>query len=368
MGLLRLVLAVAVFLRHSTYVFSLPVFGWEFVDSRIAVQAFFVISGFYMFLILNNKYVGKHAYRIFIENRFFKLYPAYWIVLLMTVLFGISRHPFGADPFPEFKQYFISQGILRPWSVLLLSFTNIFIVGQDLVFFLGINPSNCALFFTSNFRLTDPPLWKFMFIPPVWAVSLELMFYILVPFVARKRMGVILAIVCLSLTLRIFLYHHGCNDDPWTFRFFPNELAFFFSGGLAYHVYERLRRLALPRAPLYILLAVMIAITVKSDQLFTTGERWYFCSLIAVSTPFLFMLTKNSRWDRICGDLSYFIYIAHWLILNIARRAADRCPGIAGYAGPLALIVIILTALFLREMLKPVEAWRQRRLEKITPA
>ena len=52
----------------------------------VAVQAFYIISGFYMALILNTKYVGAGAYRVFIGNRFLRIYPVYWVVLILTVV------------------------------------------------------------------------------------------------------------------------------------------------------------------------------------------------------------------------------------------------------------------------------------------
>ena len=48
MGLLRLILAISVVIWHSS-----PIFGISLVGGQAAVQAFYIISGFYMALILN---------------------------------------------------------------------------------------------------------------------------------------------------------------------------------------------------------------------------------------------------------------------------------------------------------------------------
>lgn len=50
MGLARLLLALSVVLAH------LPVLLGPLVNGHVAVQGFFIISGFYMALILDSKY------------------------------------------------------------------------------------------------------------------------------------------------------------------------------------------------------------------------------------------------------------------------------------------------------------------------
>ena len=52
MGLIRTLLAISVVLAHSS-----PIFGIKLVGGQVAVQAFYMISGFYMTLVLNEKYV-----------------------------------------------------------------------------------------------------------------------------------------------------------------------------------------------------------------------------------------------------------------------------------------------------------------------
>ena len=77
MGILRILLAISVVLSHSSSIFRV-----SFVGGPLAVQAFFIISGFYMSLILNEKYIGvNNSYKLFISNRFLRLYPMYWVIL-----------------------------------------------------------------------------------------------------------------------------------------------------------------------------------------------------------------------------------------------------------------------------------------------
>src|SRR5450759_1833879 len=86
MGIIRVLLALSVVAAHFGGIWNL-----RFVGGQVAVQSFYIISGFYMSLILNEKYVGKNkSYKLFITNRFLRLYPIYWTVLLLTIIFCIT--------------------------------------------------------------------------------------------------------------------------------------------------------------------------------------------------------------------------------------------------------------------------------------
>ena len=76
MGTLRFLLALSVAYGHLTKLPSFP-------SSDVAVQSFFVISGFYMALVLNEKY-GLGSYWLFISNRLLRLWPAYAAVLILS--------------------------------------------------------------------------------------------------------------------------------------------------------------------------------------------------------------------------------------------------------------------------------------------
>src|SRR3954447_5357614 len=85
MGIIRLLLAIAVLIiMHSD-----PPPGFHMIGGAGAVQGFYVISGFYMALVLNEKYPrGAKGYREFIVQRFLRLMPAYWCCLLLAMLLG----------------------------------------------------------------------------------------------------------------------------------------------------------------------------------------------------------------------------------------------------------------------------------------
>lgn len=61
-----------------------PVAGRFVVPGDTAVQVFFAISGFYMTLVLNEKYLD--SYGSFLANRALRLLPLYWITVALSVV------------------------------------------------------------------------------------------------------------------------------------------------------------------------------------------------------------------------------------------------------------------------------------------
>jgi peptidoglycan/LPS O-acetylase OafA/YrhL len=84
MGLLRLLLAVSVVVGHAGGVYGLRLEngGSAFLThGDTAVQAFYVVSGFYMALILSGKYVSAPAFWV---SRYLRLAPLYLFLSLLT--------------------------------------------------------------------------------------------------------------------------------------------------------------------------------------------------------------------------------------------------------------------------------------------
>ena len=83
MGWMRFLLAVAVVFHHSTTPGNIPL-----VDGHQAVRLFYIISGFYMALILGKKYpLNRQGLWIFYTNRAARIFPVYWVVLIGAAAF-----------------------------------------------------------------------------------------------------------------------------------------------------------------------------------------------------------------------------------------------------------------------------------------
>jgi peptidoglycan/LPS O-acetylase OafA/YrhL len=75
------------------------------------------------------------------------------------------------DNFDSHKEYL---GV----AYYLVIFSNIFLFGQDILMFLGLNGNYLA--FSSSFSNVEMPLHKFILVGQAWALSLELYFYVLI--------------------------------------------------------------------------------------------------------------------------------------------------------------------------------------------
>jgi len=365
MGILRLLLAISVVAHHCG-----PVFGLDFVGGQVAVQSFFIMSGFYMALILHEKYIGvNNSYKLFITNRFMKLYPLYWIVLLIALFacFGKALLTHGHD-----MAILNNYGSVKPtiFSFMYLILTNLLIFGQDLVMFLGINPENGNLFFASDFRQTNPHLHYFLLVPQAWSLGIELTFYLIAPFILRRRTKIIILLIIISLALRFYIYNYlGLKKDPWTFRFFPTEIMFFLLGYVSYRINLIIKK---KNIPLFINLLTLIAMilftifyyyisTIELAYIpFTINEIVYItCMVIAI--PILFNFLKKNKWDNHVGELSYPIYISHVLVI----MTCGSLPFVSLRAGWCILLITIILSYLLNKLIAlRIEKYRQARLKK----
>ncbi|MFC5354325.1 acyltransferase family protein [Azospirillum himalayense] len=83
MGVLRFLLALAVVFAHTA-----PPFGLRMTFGTNSVQAFYIVSGFLITLVLNKKYDQSRA---FYEARFFRIFPTYWVFLLMEISIQLAQ-------------------------------------------------------------------------------------------------------------------------------------------------------------------------------------------------------------------------------------------------------------------------------------
>jgi peptidoglycan/LPS O-acetylase OafA/YrhL len=359
MGIIRILLALSVVINHSS-----SIFGFSLVGGKIAVQAFYIISGFYMALILNEKYIGNNkSYKLFMTNRWLRLYPVYWVVLILTILFSVGKMIVsdGLDlgRFECYDTYFHSMNF---FSFLFLIITNLFLFLQDLVMFLGLNIHNGSLYFTADYSQTQPILAKFLMLPQAWTIGVELMFYLIAPLLCRRKTLVLVFVALLSLLLRYILIKSGLKNDPWSYRFFPTELLFFVLGIIAYRIYAAKLKFIYSNDKLnkVALVGVVFITCVFQFINFSYKEQFYFVSIF-LSLPLIFSLTKKSKFDRYIGELSYPVYISHVFILSIV---ATLNLNESKYLGVIAIVLSVLLSVILNEVVsKRIEGFRQRRLK-----
>jgi len=356
-GTLRLLLALSVVLGHVN-----GLFGYQMAGGRFAVQAFFMISGFYMGLILDGQYAHLST-RVFYGNRFLRIFPVYWVVMITTLAWSaLCGWRFGS--WSQLQLYLDYWAKLPRTTLAWLLGTNLLLFGHETSVFMGLDTTNGRLFFTPDFRQTSPPLYEFMPVPQAWTLSLELVFYILAPFLMRCGSALLAAIVAFSLFLRAWIYWGlGWGHDPWTYRFLPTEMAFFIAGSLAYRWYRRAENRPWRAGPLWMLTAVVWGLVLAYDFLPGDAARpWLGLCLLAPALPVVFQATRESRVDRFVGELSYPVYIVHVLVLRVMSTNAFRGWGTIALR---SVVVTMVTSLLLVLLVsRPLERLRHARLAK----
>lgn len=357
MGILRLLFAIFVIFYHCGQFSS-----FTFMQGPEAVQSFYVISGFYMALILNEKYTTKNSYKLFISNRFLRLFPTYWIVLLIIVIFSVITIILskGSDwGLLLFYKDSISNVSLP--GILFLILSNLFVFGQDLAMYLGIGTTG-NLYFTANYALTNSPkAYEFLLVPQAWTIALELMFYLIAPFIARKSVAFITILLIISASVKLLLIKVGLTNDPWSYRFFPAEMMYFLLGILSYKTLVYYRKISLPKNLLLGVLIATIAVVLFYTHLHYYIRVYLYFVGLAIAIPLIFLYTKNIKWDREIGEYSYPVYISHVFFKSLVFYF--------GFSGNVSLHVLISSLIFSvlinKFILHRIENFRQARVLKL---
>jgi peptidoglycan/LPS O-acetylase OafA/YrhL len=336
MGLIRLLLAVAVVLNHAAVSRVLP-------EGRIAVQLFYMISGFLIsYILIENKTYTKVSR--FYLNRALRLFPAYYAVAGLTALFLIG---FGS------RTEFMSLPLIPKAFITL---TNLLLFGQDWVMFTRVEGAGLA--FTSNFKVSEPQLWQFLLVPQAWTLGVELTFYVLAPFIIRNK-RILLGLLVASIGARLIAIHYGIGrTDPWNYRFFPFELALFLCGALS-HQY------LLPVAARVIKKAKRADIALTCGFLAVciySGIRPFPSIMVFASAfvalPFLFLFQENYKLDQKIGELSYPTYIGHLLVLFLLTHIFHLRPGSLAFVALAVVGAIAFAQILITFVISPVEKVR----------
>ena len=307
MGTIRVLLAFAVIFSHTG--------SHVLVGGEAALQCFYLISGFLISYILQNTAAYGNLYNFYI-NRFLHIYPMYWAVALLTVMFYLLAFVLGID-------HKLQTLLSLPLSAqMTLMTTNIVLFGQDVIMFLGLRENGLAFFL--DYHASSPQLWTFLLVPQAWSLSVELTFYLCAPFILKNR-TVLYSCLALSLIARGAAMVSGFGlADPWSYRFFPFELSLFLFGALAHQILlPRVEQLcdAVPRLEtiaVVALLATIVALPMPAGEGYLL-KKCFLLLAFALALPFLFQFQKHNRWDRTIGELSYPVYICHWFMILILK-------------------------------------------------
>jgi peptidoglycan/LPS O-acetylase OafA/YrhL len=309
-GLFRLILACTVMVYHSVSFLTI---------GHYAVYVFFILSGYWVFKMYKEKY-SKYAnsYWIYLQSRFFRLLPTYWLILIFSILVYMG------------KAYFTDK---IDYSFLTLSN----LIRNALV--LGISNSHRQ------------------FLVPAWSLDIEAQFYITAPvflMVGLQRKG-ILYLLFISVASFVFIVLSS-TMNVWSnfFMFLP----FFLLGGVIY-LYNIKFSASFAGTCLLIAATILsinyLSLFIKNGYLFNKQAVFYVFSyqetlnviLTLLTVPFI---TVNVRQpsvgskDGLLSSMSYVIYLLHWPLLQIYAMTVLHVTMLQKYT---CIFIYYMTCLFL---------------------
>lgn len=340
-GLLRTTLALMVMVYHL-FVGVLPL-------GTYAVFGFYIISGYLMTLIMHESYgytlIGRYS---FATNRFLRLYPQYWIAALLSISLIII---WGADVTTSFH-----KSIYMPTSF------------QDML-------HNLFMAFTAWFPNSINP----RLVPPAWALTVEIFFYVLICLGISKTFLRVKIWLVLSVCYVVYSFVSGLE---WSARYFPVAAASlpFAIGSTIYFLsknsqfIEAFHKLPFSARSLYILFLAncIIWILISHADVGAFIEVGFylnitFCSLLVIALVTGGKIIKlNRKIDKLIGDYSYPIYLLHWQSGLIASYVIfGEAFHEFSYRGLVSLtcalvIVAVLSTVFIYGVDEPIQRVRKR--------
>ncbi len=350
MGLLRVLLAVSVFMAHAPQ--SGLTRGLAGFGGSNAVEIFFIVSGFYIALILDRSYSTKKG---FYKNRILRLYPIYYIICGLVLMQAVL--------FPHLRESLFSF----PAKALTFgTIANSTFLGSDWLMFLQWQNGNLHFGNSNNSEL---PLWHMLLVHQSWSIGIEVTFYLLAPMLCLAKSRTIAVIGITLLAARFAGLFFGLNQDPWTYRFFPFEVPMFLIGILLYRLQTyRADSTKIGLRKLYPLLITVYVCFGFLTAKFSMNRFWQLLILI-ILTCIVIMWGEEKIQDKKLGDLSYPIYMCHVLVIStysgLIQFLSRKLPSFAKLNNPLlaipiSLVITILFSFLLLRLVKPIEKIRDK--------
>ena len=305
MGSLRFLLALAVVFAH------VGIGGM--VGGAFAVQLFFMVSGYLMSFVL---FEARSYTRLrdFYFNRALRIFPIYFLVAVTSLAAQFVAAAFGTS------NLFETYADMPPIAAFFVGISNFTLLGQDQVMFMAVKDS--TLIWNGDFLNSDVLLYNGLLVPQAWSLGIELTFYIVAPFVLRSKRR-IMFIFLLSLSLRALFALLGFGfSDPWSYRFFPTELAVFLLGAISHQfiapkIFTIGNEIRQRFTPIVVFSTVAVVVLFGSVPLPTYVKGLLLFVFIAAALPLLFEYQGRHKVDNFLGQLSYPIYIWHILVISV---------------------------------------------------
>ncbi|CAI1697942.1 O-acetyltransferase OatA [Serratia fonticola] len=333
LGILRFFLASCVIMFHLTA--QVPNIG------QLAVNFFYVISGYLITLILNNTYKNKS--KPFFINRFLRLYPTYYFFALISMILAII--PIAGVTTSVFHPSWVEKQGAVDWLGNLFIFPWAFVTDYAVV-------SIPHTFVSDSFR--------FRLIPSTWSIAVEIVcYFILWAFTSRN-------FVLASSSFLIAMVFHiviQSSDLPPEYAYAPFYAALlpFSMGAIGYFISKFIEKSYLPNLASTGIQSFVLFITIISflinwysstkTENFYSSVQYYFNNVIAMLSVMAMHRASINGWlkkvSKTLGDLSYPLFLCQylagyvgWLIIGKPEDIRSWIVFFSGYAVSIAMAVL----------------------------
>ena len=304
---LRGIAALSVVLFHLTFSYENArnfhdPSKFYFYYGRLGVQLFFIISGFVIFMTLSKT---ENIFN-FIISRFSRLYPAYWVCIIFTVitttLFSRPVH------FYTFKQIFFN-----------------FTMFQSAFFIKDIDGA-------------------------YWTLFVELTFYLVMGVIFKLNQLKNIQIICFGwLILSLLFYFFDIPFDKYIKVLLLLRYAPLFISGIGYYLMYRNNKIDF----LYLIIFSFFTYLIiwQEDKIFP--PKFFDILVLFIINIILFFLVKGKLKFLICkpiqllGNISYPLYLLHanlgYCIMYWLKKIID----IQIFYLPIAILSVIILAYFI---------------------
>lgn len=267
-----------------------------FDAGNFGVVLFFALSGCTLYISNSNK-VGHKDIITFYIKRFFRIWPAFFVSLILYIGFGFIFSALYTDP----QGYWVEKQFLTQYSI------------YDLFSYLSF-----------TFNITGP---EGLFNNAYWSLPVEFQYYIIFPIIVASlkfgAFGPIIIGILLFLLPKLGLFE---IDKSSVFT-----LAFSFCGGvLVGYIYKKTNFRIKPCIGIVLLITLIgmaVAITrayILLPDIPIISGKWNWYGGIAIVTIFVALVTKINLNNKIetflqhYGTISYSTYLYHNIFVATA--------------------------------------------------